>query len=108
MAKKKHKTPPGLDHLFERRVISEREYGAFWRRYWRGDAQERRALVTETIAQVARQGRPVVGVVTRNRADAARQAQALSDLGTQQYRVVRRNANGRFSKRGTFYQAVKK
>jgi len=83
-------------------VIDEEDYADFWDRYWRGNAAARRELVKEYSQQALEFGGPVVGVVTKNRRDAYVQAQQLGG------RVVRRNARGQFSKRGHYFQAIKK
>lgn len=109
MAKKRKSTPGELDYLFERNIIQEEDYAAFWEEYWKASPERRKELVTEYIDIAAESDQtPVAGVVSRNRLDAERQAQSLNDLGNVAYKVVRRNAKGQFSKRGTFYQAIKR
>jgi predicted urease superfamily metal-dependent hydrolase len=107
---KRKGTPDDLDYLFERNVIDEDDYAAFWAEYWAAPSKKAKdAVVREWTEIAADLDNPVsVGVVTRNKADAAKQAQSLNDLGNVAYKVVRRNARGQFSKRGTYYQAVKK
>jgi hypothetical protein len=106
---KRKKTPPELDHLFERDIIDEEDYRTFWPEYWKAKTKRQRDdVVREWTDLAAESGQPVVGVVSRNRLDAERQAQSLNDLGDVAYKVVRRNAKGQFSKRGTYYQAVRK
>jgi hypothetical protein len=107
---KRKGTPDDLDYLFERDVIDEEDYATFWEEYWKAPSKaDKDAVVQEWIDIAANLDNPVsVGVVTRNKADADKQAQSLNDLGNVTYKVVRRNARGQFSKRGTYYQAVKK
>ena len=110
---KKKKTPEHLDYLFERSIIDADDYADFWKRYWKGNAADRKALVREykqlvitwnDISESTDYGetRRVTGVVTKSKHDAASQAKSISG------RVVRRNAKGQFSKRGHYYQAIKK
>ena len=109
MAKKRKGTPPELDHLFKRDIIQEDDYKTFWPEYWKASTKKKRdAVIREWTEIAAETGQPVVGVVSRNRLDAQRQAQSLNDLGDTTYKVVRRNARGQFSKRGTYWQAVRR
>jgi hypothetical protein len=107
---KRKGTPDDLDYLFERDVIDEDDYAAFWEEYWDAKSKaDKDAVVREWTEIAAGLDNPVsVGVVTRNKSDATKQAQSLNDLGNVEYKVVRRNARGQFSKRGTYYQAVKR
>jgi hypothetical protein len=106
---KRKGTPDDLDYLFERDVIDEDDYAAFWEEYWNAPSKKAKdAVVREWTEIAAESGQPVVGVVSRNRLDAERQAQSLNDLGDVSYKVVQRNAKGQFSKRGTYWQAVRK
>jgi hypothetical protein len=118
-------TPDDLDYLFERDIIDEEDYVHFWERYWRRTEAGKRDLVNEYIERAAeiradlqeRSGivlpaeRQVVGVLYKNnRLAATRQAESLNDLGTGklEWKVVRRNKLGQFSKRGSLYQAIPK
>jgi hypothetical protein len=106
---KRHGTPPGLDKFFKRHIIEEEDYAEFWKRWWKGNAKQRDELVNEYIELAAETTQePLASLVTRNRSDAEKQAQALSETTDTNYRVVRRNAKGRFSKRGTYWQAIPK
>lgn len=98
------KTPAHLDYLFERSIIDEEDYKDFWSQYWRAAAPARKKLVREykQLALDLGDSGKVTGVVTKNRRDAASQAKIIGG------RVVRRNARGQFSKRGHYYQAIKK
>jgi hypothetical protein len=106
---KRKGTPDDLDYLFERDVIDEDDYAAFWEEYWAAKSKaDKDAVVREWVEIAADLDNPVsVGVIYRNKSDAIKQAESLNDLGNVEYKVVRRNAMGRFSSRGTYYQAVK-
>jgi hypothetical protein len=99
---KRKGTPDDIDYLFERDIVDEEDYIDFWSEYWSRNAQGRRELEKEYVDRAAEEAGTTL--VYRNRADAEKQAQAL---GNDMYRVTRRNASGRFSKRGTYYQAIK-
>jgi hypothetical protein len=109
---KRKGTPEDLDYLFERDIVDEEDYREFWSEYWQRDAKGRRELEKEYVDRYneieSDLGDQTIGVVYRNRKEAEQQAQALSEMGTTEYRVTRRNARGQFSKRGTYYQAVRK
>jgi hypothetical protein len=108
MSKRKH-TPGELDYLFARHVIDEDDYAAFWKEYWKASEARRKEIVNEYV-QIAAEGsqQPLASVVTRSKSNAAKQAQQLSATTDRAYRVVRRNAKGQFSKRGTYWQTIKK
>jgi hypothetical protein len=110
---KKRGTPDNIDYLFERDIVNEEDYVDFWSEYWQRNKKGRRDLEKEyvdrynqTEAEFGKQGKAET-IVYRNQAEATRQADSLNDLGIGKYRVSRRNAYGRFSKRGTYYQAIK-
>lgn len=102
--KGKKATPPKLDGLFARGVITEENYKEFWAEYWPASERERKEIIKRYIAELAEEEpeRPVSGTITRNHAEAKRQAKAMGGY------VARRNASGKFSKRGTYYQAIKR
>jgi hypothetical protein len=117
MDKPKHSTPDDIDHLFDREIIDEEDYVEFWQQYWNRDAAGRRELVDDYIELYAGVSTelggdvkefPSVGLTTKDKRSAYQQAQALSELTNRDYRVARRNARGQFSKRGHFYQPIKK
>jgi hypothetical protein len=109
MGKRRKGTPDDLDYLFKRDIIDEEDYADFWESYWKATTQrDKQSIVDRYVEIAAESGQPVVGVVSRNRLDAERQAQSLNDLGDVAYRVVRRNAKGQFNKRGTYWQAIRK
>jgi hypothetical protein len=108
MGKEKGKgTPDELDYLFERDIIDEEDYVYFWRNYWRRGESGRQSLINEFLERAneldsEEQGElSLAGVVTKNKADAIRQAKSIGG------RVVRRNKRGQFSKRGRSYQAIR-
>jgi hypothetical protein len=102
-------TPDDLDWLFDRDIIDEEDYVEFWRDYWKSSPKQREQLIQEYVDRAAESDSGVsVGIVTKNKSDAEKQAQALSELGNVEYKVIRRNARGQFSKRGHYYQAVKR
>jgi hypothetical protein len=111
MAKTKG-TPDDLDWLFDRDIVDEEEYGNFWSEYWSGNQKERDALIQRYVDAAGESGLATtisLGAVYKNDPiAAAQQAQALSETTDITYKVVRRNARGQFSKRGHFYQAVKR
>jgi hypothetical protein len=108
---KRKSTPEELDYLFERGVIDEEDYVEFWLDYWEADASGRQDIVDYYTALAASDDNadnvPSVGVVTKVKTDAIKQAQALSETTDRAYKVARRNARGQFSTRGHYYQAVR-
>ena len=101
--KGKHATPAHLDQFFERDIITQRDYDTFWPAWWKADKRGQSKIVDKLLLKIkeTRLGlRKVVCVVTKNKADAKRQAGIIKG------RVVRRDAKGRFSKRGHFYQSI--
>lgn len=112
---KKKGTPEELDYLFERDIIDEEDYVDFWSRYWALNEAGRKNLINEYLERAIDFsgsgitddidiGKPlkISGTVTKNKADATKQAKIIGG------RVVRRNKRGQFSKRGTRYQAIRK
>lgn len=106
---KKRKTPSELDYLFEREIIDEEDYVYFWSNYWRRNPSGQQSLINEFLElaeefgiQGGKGGENLAGVVTKNKRDAIKQAEIING------RVVRRNKRGQFSKRGRYYQAIKK
>jgi hypothetical protein len=104
MVKKKHKTPEHLDHLFLRNVIDKKQYGDFWSGYWEGKRQtEKDRFVDKFIKKLQMElplGKKKPGNVTISRLAAQEQADEIGGY------VVRRNAKGKFSKTGQYYQAI--
>lgn len=101
-------TPDELDYLFERDIIDEEDYIEFWSQYWKMDEFEREELITDYL-EIANTNNiegqtdlKLSGVVTELKTTAVRQAKAIGGV------VVRRNKQGRFSKTGKRYQAVKR
>lgn len=108
MGKRKNTTPDDIDYLFERDIIDEEDYVEFWQEYWKRDAKGRKDLVQEFIERAGEQGSDAsLGVVYRSYNDAKRQKEALEDMGASRYYVARRTAQGKFSKRGTYFQAIR-
>lgn len=104
MARKKHKTPKGLDYLFERKVITKSQYEDFWDGYWgKKRSRDREQYVNNFISDLQMElpiRKRQSGTITISRVAAEEQAKQIGGY------VVRRNAKGRFSKTGTHYQAV--
>jgi hypothetical protein len=106
--KGKKSTPPGLDALFKRGIIPERDYVEFWENYWRRSKKEREELIEEFLEDYIEEEsqedskKPIHGSITKIRATAEKQAEIMGGY------VARRNRHGRFSKRGNFYQAIRK
>lgn len=108
MARKRHKTPEELDAYFDRGVVLESEYGAFWKA-WHGASRPKRLRMMEELDLriEEREGRRQRGgqrvkapPPTSAKVMAERQAAALGGY------VVRRDRFGKFSKRGRSYQVV--
>jgi hypothetical protein len=104
---KRKGTPDDIDYLFERDIIDEEDYVDFWTSYWAQSTKKGRLEVVEDFLEIAAQDetktdKTLAGVVTKTRSVATRQSKLIGG------KVVRRNARGRFSKRGKFYQAVRK
>ncbi len=104
-------TPDDLDYLFERDIIDEEDYVDFWASYWKRDEAGREELVNEylNIAAIAEgeQGEggtslQLSGVVTQVKQTAIDQAASIGGY------VVRRDKRGRFSKRGHYFQAIRR
>lgn len=113
MPKKKHKTPAKLDHLFERDVIDEDDYRDFWDGYWKSRNRDR--YVDEWIGEEEEEETVVVTVVPRAEAPPQRSGKPTKSLRKAKQDakriggyIVRRNKNGRFSKRGKTYQAIRR
>lgn len=109
MGKRKKETPEHLDYLFEREILQEEDYPDFWQEYWKldrqGDKQGQKDLENQYLQLALEFGdtdTKLAGVVTKFKSDAVAQATAIKG------RVVRRNAKGQFSKRGHYYQAIRK
>lgn len=104
MTRKKHKTPEKLDYLFERRLISKKQYSDFWEGYWgEHGARERNRFVDNFVSELQEElplGKKRSGTVTISIEAAKKQAKEIGGF------VVRRNTKGRFSKTGHRYQAI--
>lgn len=100
----KHTTPKELDFIFDRHIIEEEAYASFWQRWWRADDRQKENIVNEYLITEADESPflPLRGSVTKSRESAEATATAIGGY------VVRRDRNGRFSKRGKFYQAIKR
>lgn len=102
---KKKGTPEALDYLFERDIIQEEDYISFWRDYWKLTEHGRKELINDYISMASEHADqlniPIAGVITKNKRDAVKQAKLING------KVVRRDKRGKFSKRGTRYQAVR-
>jgi hypothetical protein len=107
---KKRGTPPELDYLFERQIIDPENYVDFWVAYKRkGITKSEQQEIVDGYVALAEEAEgdeelqaPLAHVVTRNRADAEKQAMRTGG------RVQRRNAKGQFSSRGTYYTITKR
>lgn len=102
--KGKKTTPPELDFLFERRLIPEDQYKDFWPRWWNSNKKEKEEIIKEYLIEesIEHPELPLKGILTKNKKLAEEQAVAING------KVVRKTKQGRFSKRGKFYQAVRK
>lgn len=106
MGKKKggHSTPPDLDYLFRREIIDEEDYTEFWEGYWdETRSRDKERYVDEFISSLQMElpikERPS-GTVTKSIKRAREQAKEIGGI------VIRRTKDGRFSKRGRYYQAI--
>lgn len=112
MPKKKHKTPPNMDHLFDRDLISEADYRDFWDGYWKardkdqyiedwiGEEEEEEPEREITPPPPIEKPKPHRGKTARKTAE--REARKIGGY------VVRRDARGRYSKRGHTFQAIRR
>lgn len=102
MARKKHKTPERLDYLFERRLISKKQYADFWGGYWEEHGSRNRNRFVDNFVSELQVESSIKrsGTVTTSHRNAVEQAREIGGF------VVRRNAKGRFSKTGHRYQAI--
>lgn len=105
--KGKHQTPEHLDYLFDRDIISEDMYRDFWNEWWKSSPSERNEMIQfytgeeeEEPEFIETQKEKMMPTISR--AEAERQAKAIGGY------VARRNSRGRFSKRGKFYQAIRR
>jgi hypothetical protein len=100
---KKKSTPPELDFLFDRDIISEDDYGGFWQQWWKADKERQREIIDGYLKEEMEEapGAPQVGSLTKDKKLAEFQAKLLNGY------VVRRNKKGQFSKRGKIFQAMK-
>lgn len=104
MIRRRKKTPENLDFAFSRELIDEASYKEFWPRWWGASEREQEEIVRELLEQgvSADPELPLKGNVTVVRKTAEEQAKAIGGY------VVRRTKSGRFSKRGSRFQAIRK
>lgn len=102
MARKKHKTPEKLDYLFERRLITKSQYAEFWGGYWEEKRQHDKDKFIDNFISDLLEEENVSGGMTLHIEAAKEQAEKIGGY------VVRRNKQGRFSKTGKRFQAVKR
>jgi len=109
MPKKKGKkgTPEELDFIFARKLISEDDYGEFWKRWFDSSKREQSEIIEEYTEKVSGgyvEGPelPLKGIITKNRKLAENQAKSINGY------IVRRDRTGKFARRGRYYQAVKR
>lgn len=97
-------TPAELDFLFARNIVSEEEYKEFWPRWWHATPNEREDILNEYLEEDAEDfpEQPIKATLTRDKNLAKFQAELINGY------VTRRNKKGRFSKRGVYYQAIRK
>jgi len=102
--KKGKKTPENLDFAFKRELINEDDYKEFWPRWWGASEHEREEIIRELLEKGISDDPelPLKGDVTKKKKVAVEQAKAIGGY------VIRRKKNGQFSKRGRFYQAIKR
>ena len=105
--KGKHVTPDELDFIFDRDLISEDDYGQFWKDWFDASKREREDIIEDYRGR-GKEGEeeetenlPLKGTVTKNRGVAESQAKAIHG------HVVRRDRTGKFNRRGSYFQAVK-
>lgn len=105
MAKKGKKgTPPDLDHLFHRHLISRKQYAEFWEGYWDNKSKRDKSRYVDRYISDLQLELPMrkrsSGAVTISIRAAEEQAKQIGGY------VVRRNKQGRFSRTGEQFQAV--
>jgi hypothetical protein len=107
MPRKKHSTPEHFDYLFDRDIITEDMYRDFWSEWWQSSPSEQNEMIQfytgeeeeepEFISENLKHPK-----MTISKPEAERQAKIIGGY------VARRNSRGRFSKRGKFYQAIRR
>lgn len=106
MAKKKHKTPPDLDYLFERKIVTKTNYIDFWEGYWgESKTRDKKRYVDKFVSDLQIElpfKKWKSGTVTISRRAAEEQAKNIGGY------VVRVTKSGRFYKRGRFFMAIKR
>lgn len=108
MAKKGKKgTPPDMDYLFERHVISEDDYAEFWEGYWENKRKRDRQryidrFVGEVQLELPMAKRAASGSITFSRKAAEEQAKNIGGY------VIRVTKKGRASKRGRYFRAIRR
>jgi hypothetical protein len=105
VAKKKHKTPKHLDHLFERKVIKKSQYEDFWEGYWNNKRERDKTRYTDRFVSELQMELPYAkrihsGTITWSVEAAREQARQIGGY------VMRVNKNGKPSKRGKFFRAI--
>lgn len=118
MARKKHKTPPELDFLFDRDFIDEEDYKEFWPRWWKANELQRNNIINEYQEKVSQleifskeDHFPTKGIVyTASKFTSVAEARAKAESEAKHIGgfVVRRNKNGRFSRNGSKFQAIRR
>lgn len=105
--KKKHKTPPGLDYLFERHIITKASYQTFWEGYWGNKRQrDRESFVDHYVSDLQQElpfdKRAQMGTITAIRSHAKEQAQRIGGY------VIRCTKRGKPSRYGKYFRAIRK
>jgi hypothetical protein len=107
MARKRHKTPKHLDHLFERKVIRKSQYEDFWEGYWKNSRERDKIRYTDNYVSDLQRELPFKtrmhsGTITWSIEAAREQAKQIGGY------VMRVTKTGKPSKKGKFYRAVVK
>jgi hypothetical protein len=92
--------------LFQRKVIGKKQYREFWDGYWGNKRSRDKERYIDKFVSELQLELPIkertTGTITRSIEHAKQQAKEIGGY------VIRRNKRGKFSKRGQFYQAVKR
>jgi len=106
--KAKRATPPELDFIFDRDLISEDDYGEFWKEWFSSNQRGKQDIIDRYLEESGSKTEkgetelPLKGIITKDKKVAQNQARSINGF------VVRRNRTGKFDKRGHFYQAVRR